>query len=199
MSRWSTHLLFLTIVWLLSGCSDKIDDSIRSQYQELSWIDLKPEEIPVFDGAGEPTFDTEEDSSSVEFVGDWSIDQYQPNLAGGLMGQPVQSYAPSSSEVVSEMDGKKIRVPGFIVPVEFDQGNLVTEFFLVPYFGACIHKPPPPPNQTIYVRSSEPVKFESLYDPVWVMGTANVEQVGNQLATAAYTLDFEYLELFEDY
>jgi len=109
---------------------------------------------------------------------------------------PPQAH---SVGVVAEMDGKNIRVPGFIVPVEFEEGNLVTEFFLVPYFGACFHQPPPPPNQTIYVISEKPVKFESIYDPVWVMGVMNTEQTGNDIATAAYKVNLKEIEAYTDF
>jgi len=86
------------------------------------------------------------------------------------------------------MNGKEVRIPGFIVPIEFD-GDLVSEFFLVPSFGSCFHNPPPPPNQTIFVKSQKAVPFESIYDPVWALGVINVESKGNDIATAAYSLD----------
>ena len=55
-----------------------------------------------------------------------------------------------SAEVRPELDGTPVRLPGFVVPLEYDANQNVTEFFLVPYFGACIHMPPPPPNQIIH-------------------------------------------------
>jgi hypothetical protein len=67
------------------------------------------------------------------------------------------------------LDGKKIKIPGFVVPIE-EKGRAVTEFLLVPYFGACIHVPPPPANQIIHVISSKPIRNLRVMDAVWVSG-----------------------------
>ena len=56
-----------------------------------------------------------------------------------------------SERVRLDLNDKDVRIPGFIVPLEYKESEIVTRFLLVPYFGACIHEPPPPPNQTIYV------------------------------------------------
>ncbi|MFP3457944.1 DUF3299 domain-containing protein, partial [Psychrobacter sp. SIMBA_152] len=69
--------------------------------------------------------------------------------------------------VVEALDGKKVRIPGYVVQLEGDADN-VTEFLLVPYFGACIHVPPPPPNQIIHVEYAEGVPYENTYDAVWI-------------------------------
>jgi hypothetical protein len=52
--------------------------------------------------------------------------------------------------VNKKLDEQEVRIPGFVVPLEGD-AKTVTAFLLVPYFGACIHVPPPPTNQVIYV------------------------------------------------
>ena len=67
------------------------------------------------------------------------------------------------------LDGRKIKIPGFVVPIE-QAGRAVTEFLLVPYFGACIHVPPPPANQIIHVISAKPIKNLRVMDAVWVAG-----------------------------
>ena len=75
-----------------------------------------------------------------------------------------------------ELDGRSVRIPGYLLPLEFD-GDRVTEFFLVPYVGACIHTPPPPPNQIVHVRTGEPYTTDGgLYTPVWVNGQIRTEQ-----------------------
>ena len=71
--------------------------------------------------------------------------------------------------VVPDLDGQNIRMPGYVLPLEFD-GELVTEFFLVPYVGACMHAPTPPPNQMVHVSVEEGIETSGLYDPVWVNG-----------------------------
>ena len=71
--------------------------------------------------------------------------------------------------------GKPIKIPGFAVPLEGDDGfEYVKEFLLVPTFGACIHVPPPPPNQVIHVILDKPVYFEKLMYAVWVSGIVEI-------------------------
>ena len=67
------------------------------------------------------------------------------------------------------LDNQLIRMPGYLLPLEFS-GQQVTEFLLVPYVGACIHSPPPPPNQIVYVKSDKPVEVKATFDAVWVTG-----------------------------
>lgn len=75
-----------------------------------------------------------------------------------------------ASEAVKSLEGKEIRVPGYIVPLDDDSRSL-TEFLLVPYAGACVHTPPPPPNQMIYVRMVRGQKADyGLMDAVWLQG-----------------------------
>lgn len=72
------------------------------------------------------------------------------------------------------LDGQTIRMPGYALPLEFVEAG-VQEFLLVPYVGACIHVPPPPPNQMVLVKLNQTYKMESLYDPVWVTGILRIE------------------------
>jgi hypothetical protein len=65
--------------------------------------------------------------------------------------------------------GQLIRMPGFVLPLEFS-GKQVTEFLLVPWVGACIHTPPPPPNQVVYVKTDKPFETKGMFDAVWVTG-----------------------------
>ena len=65
-------------------------------------------------------------------------------------------------------------MPGYLLPLEFD-GTAVTEFLLVPYVGACIHTPPPPPNQIVHVHAEPGFETEELYMPVWVTGQMSTE------------------------
>jgi hypothetical protein len=95
-----------------------------------------------------------------------------------------------------EMNNKEIRIPGFIVPVDFENRQIVTRFLIVPYFGACIHEPAPPPNQTIYAEFEPGYKLESLWDPFWIEGTLSTTKVVEDLATASYTLRANKIEPF---
>ena len=90
-------------------------------------------------------------------------------------------------EVRAELNNKSVRIPGFLVPVDFENRQVVTRFLIVPYFGACIHEPAPPPNQTIYAEFEPGYKVESLWDPFWLDGTLTASNVEEELATAPYT------------
>ncbi|MEM7364507.1 MAG: DUF3299 domain-containing protein [Pseudomonadota bacterium] len=102
---------------------------------------------------------------------------------------------PRWERVRTDLNNKDIRIPGFIVPVEFD-GKVVTRFLLVPYFGACIHEPPPPPNQTIYAEFEAGFRLESLWTPYWIEGTIVASQVEEELATASYTMTANKIEIY---
>lgn len=89
--------------------------------------------------------------------------------------------------VVQAMNGRRIRLPGFVVPLEGD-GKTVREFLLVPYFGACIHVPPPPANQLIHVMPDQPIPGEWNMVPVWVSGVLTVARIESELGNAGYQL-----------
>lgn len=99
--------------------------------------------------------------------------------------------------VVSQLDGKQVKLPGFVVPLEYNETN-VSEFLLVPYFGACIHVPPPPSNQIVYVTTGGAgPTMEGLWEPVWVTGTLKTESSSSELAEAGYKLDAVQIEPYE--
>ncbi|WP_016954734.1 DUF3299 domain-containing protein [Catenovulum agarivorans] len=104
----------------------------------------------------------------------------------------------ASTEVVKEMAGKKVTIPGFVVPVAYNEQQQVTRFFLVPYFGACIHSPPPPPNQIIYVENTQGLELEYLYDPILVSGTLTIDLFEDELATSAYVMSLEHYKPYYD-
>ena len=79
-----------------------------------------------------------------------------------------------------ELDGKPIRMPGYALPLEHD-GKNVTEFLLVPWVGACIHTPPPPPNQIVYVTLKEGFEVKSRFEPVWVNGEMSIGGMSKEL------------------
>lgn len=118
---------------------------------------------------------------------------------GGLKQQdqnlPAVMY---SSKTVAAFDGKPIRLGGYPVPLETDAEGRSTLFFLVPYPGACIHVPPPPPNQLVLVRYPKGIELEDIYNPLWVSGTLKIEQVNNELADAAYAMEGELVRVVEE-
>lgn len=78
------------------------------------------------------------------------------------------------------LHGKTIRMPGYALALEYD-GKKVKEFLLVPWVGACIHTPPPPPNQIVYVEASESFNVRSRYEPVWIEGVIMVGEASKEL------------------
>ena len=97
----------------------------------------------------------------------------------------------NAAPIVETLDGRRVRIPGFVVPLETD-GVKLSEFLLVPYYGACIHVPPPPSNQVIYVTVPEgEAKVRSAFDAVWVIGTLSAKPFSSDLAQAGYQLRAE--------
>lgn len=99
--------------------------------------------------------------------------------------------------VVEELDGMKIRLPGYIVPLDFSAKAEHKEFLLVPYFGACLHSPPPPPNQIVFVTAEPAAKIPDIYDPVWLEGTLSTGRFDSELGNSAYELSLSLLEPYE--
>lgn len=99
--------------------------------------------------------------------------------------------------VVEELDGARVRIPGFVLPFEYSASGKISEFLLVPYFGACIHVPPPPPNQMVYVKAQTAVDVGKVWDAIYVVGVLRTTRHLNELGDAAYTLDLESWEIYE--
>jgi hypothetical protein len=127
-------------------------------------------------------------------------------FAGGGPPPPVHDYLgeggmaasqPLDFSVNQELDGAGVRIPGFIVPLDVGKDGLVSEFFLVPYFGACIHVPPPPPNQIVYVKVDKGIALDSIYEAYWVTGKLKVAKKSTQLGAAAYSLAATKVEIYK--
>ncbi len=100
----------------------------------------------------------------------------------------------TEAPVVPDLDGRKVRLPGFVVPLEADAERR-TEFLLVPYYGACIHVPPPPPNQIVHVvLAAGEGRRRRLFDAVWVSGTLRVVRSSSELADTGYRLEAQAVE-----
>jgi hypothetical protein len=99
--------------------------------------------------------------------------------------------------VSANLDGVAIRMPGFIVPLEFKDEQVTTHFFLVPFFGACIHVPPPTPNQVVFVNYPQGLKLNSLYEPYWISGVMKIKLTKNDIAASAYAIEGHHYELYQ--
>jgi len=107
--------------------------------------------------------------------------------------EEIMAYAPTNDE----LDLKRIKMPGYVVPLEFDGQTELDEFLLVPYYGACIHTPPPPSNQVVHTIASNSVTVDDPYSPVWVIGTLHADTVVSNLAESGYRLELERIEPYD--
>lgn len=105
------------------------------------------------------------------------------------------------SAVDKRLEGQFIRMPGYALPLEYD-GAAIQEFLLVPYVGACIHVPPPPQNQMVFVKLSEPFIITDLFTPVWITGRVSIKKTetivplsdGKAPVTAGYVVEVAKVE-----
>ena len=107
----------------------------------------------------------------------------------------TSAMQPKSSGVRTDWNGQIVRIPGFIVPIEYS-GSGVSAFILVPFVGACIHVPPPPANQLVFVTTPEPYESSGLYEAVNVTGMFGTASMSTQLADIAYALSAEKIVPF---
>ncbi|WP_172561685.1 DUF3299 domain-containing protein [Vibrio furnissii] len=145
--------------------------ALSNEVLKLDWIDLIPEnERNLFDHQGMP----------------------MPDHSGDVPAQQQKI-----GNVRPELNGSTVKIPGFVIPLEGDE-NTVTEFLLVPYFGACIHVPPPPPNQIIYVKFPKGAPVQELWDVVYVIGTLKTQSVSLDLAETGYVIEGQEITEYDD-
>lgn len=113
-----------------------------------------------------------------------------PNAPSGI------GYDPKFFPVNDALDGQRIRLPGYVVPLDMGADS-IDEFLLVSYLGACIHVPPPPPNQIVYVKSPKPVKSDGLFMAVWITGKLATERKDSELGLAGYSMVADSVEPYK--
>ena len=89
---------------------------------------------------------------------------------------------------VKGLHGKRVRVPGFVVPL-LDNITVLKEFLLVPDPQACIHVPPPPPNLIVYVKLRKAISYRNAFNPAWVSGIIYILDTQSQFGTASWRMD----------
>jgi hypothetical protein len=183
----------------------------------IEWVDLiPPAELEILTNPPKSITDVPHGQNfpelSSEFPAESELDQLSSSIFNAI-GDVVKNGAPrvpspeeqaysaalTSTTVNVAYDQKNIRLPGFVVPVEYNDDQVITEFFLVPYFGACIHVPPPPPNQIIYVKYPQGLELTALYDPFWIEGTMKTQLIQNDIALSAYSIDASKIKPYEEY
>jgi hypothetical protein len=121
-----------------------------------------------------------------------------PAPVHGYLGESGPAAKQSGSSAVNAgLEGLTLRIPGFIVPLDVDAAGQVVEFLLVPYYGACIHVPPPPPNQIIYVKPMKPISVKDTFNAYWITGRMHVEIRNTQMASASYSMSASKVEAYE--
>lgn len=152
-------------------------DAVR----QLKWADLVPKNMP-FNPMKSKTFFG--GSTVVPDGGPPPPPLPEGNFMSVKRRQPGSDHPPA---IVPELDGKEVSIGGYVVPLDFD-ATTVKEFLLVPFVGACIHVPPPPANQIIYVKSDKGFEVGGQFDPVTVTGKINTTVAFTGLADAGYTI-----------
>lgn len=149
----------------------------QAALEETDWLDLMPEsDRQALLDMPDISHDTPEAESGFYVPG--GLRSTDKNL-------PAVMY---SAQTVTALDGTKILLGGYPVPLETNEQGRFVEFFLVPYPGACIHVPPPPPNQIVLIRYAKGIDLADIYQPLWVEGTLRIEVSSNELADSAYTI-----------
>lgn len=151
--------------------NDNIVAVKKPEYENLKWIDLRSEnEIHFY----------------YEELAKQMADHTYP---GGTPPEPIANV---------ELNNKKVKITGYAVGVDTVPGeyNKVSSFLFVPYAGACIHVPPPPANQTIYVEMKKPVKTDP-YEAIVLEGTIYVEEGEDELASYFYTIKGDRIKKYK--
>lgn len=163
---------------------------VSTEYRELEWGELLPtKDLEAL--LSPPSWINDIDDGSPFDDPDLFASRAQESLNDLQYEQALRSFS-----VRADLAGQKVRLPGYIVPLAFDDQQRVIEFFLVPYMGACLHMPPPPPNQIIYANYEVGVELESLWVPYWIEGELVIQTVNNYLADSAYSINLSNVEEF---
>ena len=145
----------------------------NNTYEQISWEQLIPE------GAIQPREYTLEDLHRLD----------------ELIAEEEKFADIIGRQVDPALAGKKVKIPAYVIPLEFD-AETNKEFLLVPYFGACIHVPPPPPNQIIFGVNEKGVKTEQ-FDAIWAYGTLQIETIDTDLAESGYSMAVDKIEIVD--
>ena len=177
------------VVWAQNDAANAKD---KSAFTTVEWADLIPPEV-LETLLNPPSYIAEIEDGSAE-------DQLTGQMKNTLAAEEEDAYlrALASTDVNPAMDGEWIRIPGFVVPLEFDEYQTISQFFLVPYFGACLHMPPPPPNQIILVDAPEGVQMSALYEPFWLEGKVSTVVTENDMAKSAYAMQLHKLSPYSE-
>ncbi|WP_437882432.1 DUF3299 domain-containing protein [Pseudomonas sp. LRF_L74] len=148
--------------------------------RDLTWSELIPPDAPPQEVDMTPLHDMSQ-------------------LADALAAEnaPAARQQLPAAPVVKALDGQQVKLPGYIVPLDVTEEGRVVEFLFVPYFGACIHVPPPASNQIVHVTTELGVQMDALYQPFWIEGAMQVKSSNSELATAGYQMEAQKIYPYE--
>jgi hypothetical protein len=211
---------FVTLALFSAGCSEETPQTSADSGQRpaaAATPTIGDLSSPAADAGADTDASQRDEAAAIGAAAselEWDAlipDDYQPDkLMSDLNIDELSDDDPRAEEVMEklralwdeapvreDLDGAAVKLPGFVVPVEADAKE-TTGFLLVPYYGACVHVPPPPANQTVYVISETGKGARpELFDVVWVSGTMSVKRVENDIAEAGYTLYATQIEPYE--
>ncbi|MCP5098892.1 MAG: DUF3299 domain-containing protein [Chloroflexi bacterium] len=153
-------------------------------YQEIIWESLVPPEFSP-------------DAIMAKYEDELAKFEDGSEEAFNLYTQMQEEF--NNAPVNESLSGTLVKLPGFIAPLDYTD-DLITEFLLVPYFGACIHVPPPPVNQTVLVSTSKEngIQLEDSFNPVWIIGRLTTEGTTTELAEAGYVMQDAIIEPYNE-
>lgn len=211
---------------LLGGCDDKPTDSAQNITEpvgvsaQMVAMDSLPADAPALGTdiknlVKKSTVPTDADVNTVTIMWEDLVpDAYRPEAIMEKYMEQIEALEEGSLEELElfeklkaefnsapaneQLAGKMVKIPGFVSPLDESKG-MVGDFLLVPYFGSCIHSPPPPINQTVLVKPQEgkSIAMGDIYQPVWVIGEMKVESITTDLAQAGYQIENARLEMYE--
>ena len=179
-------------------CTILILPALAENIRQLSWEDLIPTHLPSEDPVANLTENQKSLAYWVIHIRENLLDNVQEDYDGLLeeLKKATQELKDSGidiekviakrnkirSSIVEGLNGQRIRISGYLLPLEVT-GSKVTEFLLVPYVGACIHVPPPPPNQIVHVKivPEEGYKSKKLYETVRITGVISGKSMVKEL------------------
>jgi hypothetical protein len=141
-------------------------------YREIGWDELVPK--------GWDPLKRFKENPGLAYLNDGSP------MARRLLGDMRGAW--DNAPTLQTMDGATVKLAGYVVPLEQSKEGL-SEFLLVPYFGACIHTPPPPANQIIHVHLATPLKGMRTMDAVWASGRLTNDRQQSELGVSGYAME----------
>ena len=178
--------------------------------REVTWVDLLPEERPYHDPFAELEYGQISDLADLfrievtlktgesadvraraqKIREDLESQGLDPDQLFRQREIVMNQRKLAATEPNPDLLGKVVRLPGYLLPLEMVEQKAV-EFLLVPTVGACIHTPPPPANQMVFVRYDEGFAVDELYKPVWISGEMRAQSQTNALNLVDGQADIE--------